>query len=134
MLDFILAINHPLIPFHQSFLASTQKQLTSTCNQIRTKKKALLDEIAKLKHLIQLGERSNFDTDRYLDGLEKVRSALNKVDPQRESYNDIMMAMQSRSVGMQGEGDIGYDSEPMLNISRSSFNIRNNSVIKGSNS
>jgi hypothetical protein len=72
-----------------------------------------LDDIDQLKSLLNLcNESSSVDLDVYLETMDQLKRAVSQLDPNRESFNDLLSIMtkrrESMNVGMQGAG---YESE-----------------------
>ena len=72
-----------------------------------------MDDIDQLKSLLNLcNGSSSVDLDAYLETVDQLKRAVSQLDPNRESFNDLLYIMtkrrESMGVGMQGAG---YDSE-----------------------
>ena len=72
-----------------------------------------MDDIDQLKSLLNLcNESSSVDLDAYLETVDQLKRAVSQLDPNRESFNDLLSIMtkrrESMGVGMQGAG---YESE-----------------------
>ena len=72
-----------------------------------------MDDIDQLKSLLNLcNESSSVDLDGYLETVDQLKRAVSQLDPNRESFNDLLSIMtkrrESMGVGMQGAG---YESE-----------------------
>ena len=72
-----------------------------------------MDDIDQLKSLLNIcNESSSVDLDAYLETVDQLKRAVSQLDPNRESFNDLLSIMtkrrESMGVGMQGAG---YESE-----------------------
>ena len=65
---------------------------------MRAKKKKMLEEIDRVRKLIDMcSERSGIDTDKYLETLNQLKKSVSTLDPNRESFNDLLLLMTKRS-------------------------------------
>lgn len=129
-----MSINHPLFSMQQQFYDYADEQVKKSTLQLKTKKRKILDEVDKVKRLIDLAETTNgIEVDKYLETLEQIKRSVSQLDPNRESFNDLMQSMSKRRDSLLNVPELagdhhGYYSEAHTNLRQNILSPKANSI------